>query len=161
MHPEGKNTDFLACKQPSCCRLNLVCCDLHDVLRWNFRSYVRNKLHFISIISCLIAYCGCLLNVFASFVTFWTDLYFVTCKMINWFRSILIIMMGPGFEIKHRECGYCKHLALLLGVPNSWADFIGLWIISLRSQYRRVIILSVSGLTGMIDCAEQLNEMFR
>ena len=70
-------------------------------------------------------------------------------------------MMGPGFEIKHRECGYCKHLALLLGVPNSWADFIGLWIISLRSQYRRVIILSVSGLTGMIDCAEQLNEMFR
>lgn len=46
--------------------------------------------------------------------------------MINWFRSILVIMMGPGVEIKHRECGYCKHLALLLGVPNFWADFIGL-----------------------------------
>jgi hypothetical protein len=35
-------------------------------------------------------------------------------------------MMGPSFEIIHREFGYCKHLAVLLGVPNSWADFMGL-----------------------------------
>lgn len=127
MHPEGKNTEFLACIQPSCCRLKCKFCDLHDVLRWNFRSYVKNKLHFtsMSIISCLVAFCGCLLNLFASFVAFWTDLYIVTCKMINWFWSMLVIMMGPGFEMKNRECGYCKHLALLLGVSNSWADVIG------------------------------------
>lgn len=69
--------------------------------------------------------------------------------------------MGPGAETKHDECGYCKHLALLVGVPISWADFIGL-VDYFHTQSVQTSDYSFGvRVTGMIDCAEQLNEMFR
>lgn len=69
--------------------------------------------------------------------------------------------MGPGAEIEHHKCGYCNLLALLLGVPNSWADFIGLVDYFHTQSVQTSDCSCCVWVTGMIDCAEQLNEMFR